>query len=316
MSANLVTLAQDFIKIEAQAIQHISNLLDEKNNAKAFHEAVNLIVNGRGKLVFCGIGKSGHIAAKLASTFSSVGIPALYLHPSEKDVLFFISYSGETAELSIPLKFAARKKIPVISLTGNMASTLAKHSTVVLNTSVPKEACPYNLAPTASTTAALVMGDALGLVCAMQKGYSADKFAEIHPAGNLGLRLMMVKELMSDAKQVPTVHANENIKNLISKMTHGTVRGAAAVVDAAGKLVGTVSDGDIRRFLEQDVVDLKAPVSMVMSNNPKTIRSTDLVEQALAKLEEFKIQFLFVVEDSGQFVGLVHVNSILGKKLR
>jgi arabinose-5-phosphate isomerase len=200
-------------------------------------------------------------------------------------------------------------------LTSNHQSTLAQHSTVVLNTSVPKEACPYNLAPTASTTAALVMGDALGLVCAMQKGYSADKFADIHPSGNLGLRLMMVKQLMADAKQVPTVHANENIKSLISKMTHGSVRGAAAVVDAAGKLVGTVSDGDIRRFLEQDAVDLKAPVSMVMSNNPKTIRSTDLIEQALAKLEEFKIQFLFVVEDSGQFVGLVHVNSILGKKL-
>ncbi len=319
---DLISLAREFIQVEANAINEVAQQLDQ-----SFIRAVELIVGCKGKIVFCGIGKSGHICYKLSSTFSSIGIPSVFLHPSEgvhgdlglldeKDVLVFISYSGKTAELGIPLKYASRKKIPVIAITGGKDSLLAQHSDVVLMTAISKEACPFNLAPTASTTAALVVGDALGLVCAIQKGYSAERFAEIHPAGSLGLRLTTVGELMYPPEQVPAAHENSPIQGLISKMTHGSVRGVAAVVDESGKLIGSVTDGDIRRFLETSNVDLTLPVSSLMAKDPKSISAEVLVEEALAMMEEFNLRFLFVINEKQQLLGLLHINSILKKKVR
>jgi arabinose-5-phosphate isomerase len=327
MKQNLIHLAQEFIQIEANAIAEISKQLDTPFNREQFTKAVGLITGCKGKIVFCGMGKSGHICYKLASTFSSIGIPSVFLHPAEsvhgdlglldeKDVLIFISYSGETAELSIPLKYASRKNIPMIALTGDGQSTLAVYSTVVLTTTISKEACPYNLAPTASTTAALVLGDALGLVSAEQKGYSAERFAEIHPAGSLGLRLTMVKDVMASKDLVATANETDTVKSLIGKMTHGHVRGVAAVLNPTGNLIGAVTDGDIRRLLERDQVDLNAPVSTLMSKTPKVIAPTSLVEQAVTIMEEFKIQSLFVVDESKKLLGLVHVQDVLKAKTR
>ena len=203
MASENVQLARQYIEIESKAIQELSSQLDSR-----FDQAVELLKKTTGKVVFCGIGKSGHICKKLSSTFSSIGMPSVFLHPSESihgdlgllgegDLLIFISYSGESFELTLPLQFAARKKIPVISITGNPESALAKHSQVVLTTKISQEACPFNLAPTASTTAALVLGDVLGLVAASKKGYSAEKFAQIHPAGIL---------LIKQAELNPAIH--------------------------------------------------------------------------------------------------------------
>ena len=317
MDKTLIQLAQQFIQIEANAIAEVSSQLDEH-----FNQAVQLITQCKGKVIFCGIGKSGHIGYKLSSTFSSIGIPSLFLHPSEgvhgdlgvldeKDILVFISYSGETPELAIPLKYASRKKIPVIAITGKAESTLGKYSNIILKTSVSKEACPFNLAPTASTTAALVMGDALGLVCATQKGYSAEKFAEIHPAGSLGLKLTMVQDRMTKKSQMAIATADETMKSLLSKMSHSHIRGVAAIVDAQEKLIGAVTDGDIRRFLEKSQVDLNQPVQALMSKNPKTLAPTDLVEHAVSIMEEFKIQSLFVVDATKTVLGLIHIQDVL-----
>ena len=323
MASENVQLARQYIEIESKAIQELSSQLDSR-----FDQAVELLQKTTGKVVFCGIGKSGHICKKLSSTFSSIGMPSVFLHPSESihgdlgllgegDLLIFISYSGESFELTLPLQFAARKKIPVISITGNPESALAKHSQVVLTTKISQEACPFNLAPTASTTAALVLGDVLGLVAASKKGYSAEKFAQIHPAGILGLRLTMVQSVMCPLNQIATVERHETIKNLIPKMTHGKIRGVAAVVGPSQSLLGAVTDGDIRRFFEKPNVSLDQKVEELMSSKPKTIPSDALVEQALTMMEEHKIQSLFVMnhEKPEQVVGLIHIQHILKEKL-
>ncbi len=317
-----IDLAREFIKIEANAIEEVSKQLDE-----SFSRAVEMISACKGKVVFCGIGKSGHIANKLSSTFSSIGIPSVFLHPSEgvhgdlglldeKDILIFISFSGETAELGIPLKYAARKKIPMIAITGGRNSTLAKHANTVLMTEISKEACPFNLAPTASTTAALVLGDALGLVAAKAKGYSAEKFAEIHPAGSLGLRLTMVQDLMQPVDKIATVLGSDTIKTLLAKMTHSSIRGVAAVVDANHKLLGSVTDGDIRRFLEKASVDLNQKVETLMNPKPKSLLPIELVEKAISLMEEHKIQSVFIADQNHKLLGLLHIQSILGQKFR
>jgi arabinose-5-phosphate isomerase len=317
MKSDRIALARSYIQIESNAIQEVSAQLGEN-----FNQAVDLIAKCTGKVVFCGIGKSGHIGNKLSATFSSIGIPSLFLHASESmhgdlgvlasnDILLFISYSGETSELTVPLKFAARKKIPIISMTGKLDSTLAKHSQVVLSISISKEACPYNLAPTASTTAALVMGDALGLVAAHEKGYSPEKFAENHPSGMLGLRLTQIQDLMWKEKDIAVMHEADTVKTLLSKMTHAKVRGVAAVVDANSILQGVVTDGDIRRFFERPDAALTQTVSSVMSKNPKTLSPLELVENAISIMEEFKIQSLLVTDSNRKLLGLIHVQNIL-----
>jgi arabinose-5-phosphate isomerase len=320
-----VKLAQKYIEIEKQAVRELMHRLNDARVAQAFDLAVKRITECQGKVVFCGIGKSGHVGVKLSSTFSSIGIPSVFLHPSEgvhgdlglldsKDVVIFISYSGETKELAIPLQFATRKSIPIIAMTGGLESSLARCAQIVLDVSVSKEACPFNLAPTASTTTAMVLGDALGLVCAEEKGYSPEKFAEIHPAGNLGLRLTKVRDVMMGLDQVPKALENDSIKSLLSKMTHGSVRGMAAILNRSGKLVGVVSDGDLRRYLERDQIDLMVEVKTMMTLQPKTIAEDALIEEALVMMERGKIRFLMATDSAGELKGLIEINAILRGK--
>jgi arabinose-5-phosphate isomerase len=319
---DFISAGKRYIQIELDAINALMDQMDEH-----FNQAVRIIADCKGKVVFCGIGKSGHICNKLSSTFSSIGIPSIFLHPAESahgdlgvldknDILICISYSGESDELVLPIRYAARNNIPMIALTGNLLSTLARNATVAVSTRIPKEACPYNLAPTASTTVSLVMGDALGLVAAIEKGYTEETFAKIHPAGSLGIRLTKVKDLMVPVSGFAIAAPSDQLKTVISKMTAQKIRGIAAIVDSNQHLIGALTDGDLRRFFERDQLDFHQSVDNLMNDSPKTILPNELVENALAKMEQFNIQSLFVCDESGKILGAIHIQNILKDKTK
>lgn len=322
---NVIEEAKKVLKIEADAILALTDRVDD-----SFLKAAQVLLACKGKLITTGIGKSGIIARKLAATFSSTGTPAMFLHPaesahgdlgviSEGDVLLAISYRGEAPELHAVLNFAARKGIPVIALTGQVKSRLATSAEIVLDVSISAEACPLNLAPTASTTAALAMGDALAMAVMMQKGLTAEDFAEYHPGGSLGKKLLKVKDLMHSGAALPLVQLSTAMKQVVSEMTAKEVRGTAGVVDGAGDLIGVVTDGDLRRRLEKAENPLEGTAADIMNKNPKTIDFEELAEKALFFMEEFKIQVLFVVDkNSGspkKPIGLVHLQDLIKSKV-
>lgn len=319
--------ASQVLEVEAQAILSLKSKVSD-----SFVKAVELIKNAKGKLVTTGIGKSGQIARKLASTFSSTGTPSVYLHPSESshgdlgvidanDVILALSYGGETAELSHILQFAARKNIPVIAMTGNLQSSLAKSATVLIDIHVPKEACPLGLAPTASSTATLAMGDALAMSLLVEKGFSPEDFAEVHPGGSLGFRLLTrVRDLMHTGDALPLVKLNSPVKEVLSIMTHKDVRGSAGVVDEQGGLVGVITDGDVRRRLEKNQNPLEGLAQDLMSKHPHTIDAGELAERALFMMEQFRIQMLFVLDQSSSTpkkpVGILIFQDLIKAKVR
>jgi arabinose-5-phosphate isomerase len=327
MKKSIIEQATQVFEVEARAILDLKNRLDD-----SFVAVVELIKNCDGKVVVTGIGKSGQIGRKVASTMSSTGTPAVYLHAAEsihgdlgmvdkKDIVMAFSYGGESAELTGVLNFVARKNIPLIAVTGAPHSTLGKAAKYVLNVGVSKEACPLGLAPTASSTASLAMGDAVAMAVLKEKGFSPENFAEYHPGGKLGTRLLTrVKDVMHSGDALPVVKGETPVRQVLTIMTQKEVRGAAGVVDEKGDLVGVITDGDIRRRLEKNQDPLIGTAKDLMSLNPRTIDAEELAEKALFIMEQFKIQMLFVLEPHGSQprkpVGMIHLQDLLQARIR
>jgi arabinose-5-phosphate isomerase len=327
MSEKIIQQGLQVLEIEANAILALKDRLND-----SFVQAVHLIRHCKGKLIVTGMGKSGQIARKLASTFSSTGTPAVFLHPAESahgdlgiiadsDIIMALSYGGETPELAPIIAFALRKDIALIAITGNVDSTLAKAAKSVLNVSVSAEACPLNLAPTASSTASLAMGDAMAMAVLNEKGFSPLEFAEFHPGGSLGYKLLTrVKDVMHTGEALPLVQLQTPMREVFSIMTHKNVRGAAGVLDTQGNLVGVITDGDIRRRLEKGTDPLNGTAKDLMTTNPRTIDANELAEKARFLMEQFRIQMVFVFDHLSDHpkkpVGMLNIQDLLQTKIR
>lgn len=324
--SRILQIASETLKIEAESILRLIPRLNEK-----FEEAVHAVIACQGKIILTGIGKSGQVARKIASTLSSTGTPAVYLHPAESshgdlgvisknDLVIALSYGGETAELNPVLNFISRNGIPLIALTGKTASTLAQSAQIVLDVSVEKEACPLNLAPTSSSSATLAMGDALAMAVLEVRGFKSENFAELHPSGSLGVRLMRVKDIMQTGDALPFVRRETSMKDLLTAMTHQSVRGAAGVLDEQGQLTGVITDGDIRRFLEKNQEPFSRTAADLMSHSPKTIDAGELAERALFLMEQFRTQMLIVLDKTSMTplkpVGMIIYQDLLRSKVR
>ena len=316
--------AQRVLDIEARAIQNLKSKLDGK-----FVKALDLLFACEGKIVVTGMGKSGQVGRKISSTLSSTGSPSVFLHPAEsshgdlgvlglKDVVIAISNGGETPELKDVIEFAARKGLPLIVMTGKMESSLARAADVALDISVQEEACPLQLAPTASSTATLALGDALAMALLKRRGFREENYAEVHPGGSLGRKFTRVENVMH--QNVPLVKPETPMREVLTLMTTSEVRGSIGVVDAKGVLVGTINDGDIRRRLEKAHNPLDDRAQDIMSKNPKTIDREELAERALFMMEQFNVRFLFVVSRNAdrphEAVGLLHLQDLLKAKIR
>jgi arabinose-5-phosphate isomerase len=306
----------------------ITALLDEVRSGElstSLDAAIDLIANKAGRLIVTGIGKSGHIARKLAATFSSTGTAAYYVHPTEashgdlgmvddSDVILALSWSGETTELAAVLTYATRFSVPLIALTAGPNSTLAAAADVVLMLPRVREACPHNLAPTTSTVLQLALGDALAMAVMTRKGFSAKDFYIFHPGGKLGSQLRRVGELMHRDK-MPLLGLSSHMSDAILAMTSGGF-GVVGIVDGNGALAGVITDGDLRRFLRTDLgprIDaqmLETPVIKVMTTRPVTISPQIFAAEALETLQNRKISVLFVV-DGGKPVGILHTLDLL-----
>ncbi|MGH7232862.1 MAG: KpsF/GutQ family sugar-phosphate isomerase [Nitrospiraceae bacterium] len=304
------------LEIEARAIAALVDRLDNR-----FSDAVDLLYSCAGKVVVSGMGKSGLIGQKVAATLASTGTPSFFLHPAEgihgdlgmlarQDVLIALSNSGETEELIKLLPFVKRINIPVIALTGRAQSTLAKNSEVVLDVSVSEEACPMGLAPTASTTAALAMGDALAIALLQQRGFKEEDFAQFHPGGTLGRRLLLkVRDLMHQGEAIPRVFSHTPVREAILEMTTKKL-GMTTVVDTTGRLSGVITDGDLRRFLEKGMDVSAARAGDLANGEPKVIGADDLAARAVQTMERYAITSLVVVED-GRLIGVIHLHDLL-----
>ncbi|WP_413292850.1 KpsF/GutQ family sugar-phosphate isomerase [Bdellovibrio sp. HCB185ZH] len=325
--SKLIEQALKVLDVEAQAVLALKPRIGAE-----FEQVVKMIVGCKGKLVVTGMGKSGQIARKLASTFSSTGTPAVFLHPAEgnhgdlgmvtnDDVIMALSYGGESPEFSGVLSFVARKGIPLIALTGKPSSSLSKAAKVTLDVAVSEEACPLGLAPTASSTATLAMGDAVAMCVMAEKGFSSADFAEFHPGGSLGYRLLTrVKDVMHIGDALPTVGLNAPLKEVFAIMTHKDVRGAAGIVDDKGDLVGVITDGQIRRRLDKSNDPFTGQAKDLMTTNPRTIDKNELAEKALFVMEQFQINMLFVMDKQSSQplkpVGIIHVQDLLKARVR
>ncbi|WP_428993101.1 KpsF/GutQ family sugar-phosphate isomerase [Luteibacter rhizovicinus] len=314
----VVRSARTVIATEAAAIRALESRIDA-----SFVEACHLILGCKGRIVVSGMGKSGHIARKIAATLASTGTPAFFVHPGEAshgdlgmimpdDILLAISYSGETDELLFILPAIKRQGIPMISITGSPKSSLASQANVNLDAGIPSEACPLGLAPTASTTAALVVGDALAIALLEARGFTADDFARSHPAGSLGRRLLLhIADVMHSGEDVPRVGPDASLTQALVEMTRKHL-GMTAVVDAEGHLLGVFTDGDLRRALDDDGVDLRgATVAELMTRGPKTIGSDKLAVEAAQLMEQHQIHALLVVDAEQRVVGALNIHDLL-----
>jgi len=322
-TSNILQEGQRVLEIEAAAISGLIQHLDQR-----FVKAVRLCHDCSGHLVVIGMGKSGLIGRKISATFASTGTPAFFLHPSEgihgdlgmvskKDVVITLSNSGETEEILRILPPLKRLGLKIITLTGKMASSLAKRSDIVLDVSVTEEACPLGLAPTASTTAALAMGDAIAIALLQMRGFRKEDFASFHPGGNLGKNLLLtVKEVMHTGAAIPSVSEEAPMKEVVLEMTAKKL-GMTLVLSRQKELVGVVTDGDLRRLIRnvaQDQGDLFAlPAKAVMSPNPKTIGVDVLVAKAIHEMESFSITTLVVLGVAGGIEGVLHLQDLLKK---
>ncbi len=314
----LAASARAVIRIESCAIRDLETRIDG-----AFSKACRLILACRGRVVVSGMGKSGHIARKIAATLASTGTPAFFVHPGEashgdigmvtgQDVMLLLSNSGETDELLTILPLLKRQGNPLIAMTGNPRSTLARDADVHLDVSVSAEACPLGLAPTASTTAALVMGDALAIALLEARGFTTEDFARSHPAGTLGRRLLLkIGDVMHTGDGIPKVSANASLTEALMEMSRKGL-GMTAIVDDAQRLIGVFTDGDLRRTLDDDGVDMRATsVSQVMSRTPKTIGPDKLAAEAAQLMETYKIHALLVIDDERHVVGALNIHDLL-----
>jgi arabinose-5-phosphate isomerase len=315
------------VRTEAAALEVLAARL-EGPMAAPFARAVEMILRcgeSNGRVVLTGMGKSGIIAQKIAATLSSTGSPALFLHPAEAvhgdlgvlmpgDVVIALSASGETEEILRLLATVKRKGDALVSFSCNLQSTLAQSSDVALDCSVEREACGLNLAPTASTTAMLALGDALAVAVSLRKGFRAEDFAELHPGGKLGKQLAKVRELMHSGEEIPAVTPTTSMADVIFEMSSKKL--GITTVQEDGRLCGVISDGDLRRLLEREGgAALSKTAGEAMNPHPRTIASSELGARALAILEERKITSLVVVDADGKVEGIVHLHDLWGVEL-
>ena len=308
---------KEVVRIEAEAVKALESKIDEN-----FEAAVDLIFRSTGRVIMTGLGKSGLVARKIVATMNSTGTAAIFLHPSDAvhgdlgmvrgvDVVICLSKSGDSEELLDLIPLFRRIGVKVISMTGNASSNLGRQSDIVLDTSVKEEACPHDLAPTASTTVALVLGDALALALLDKRGFTKEEFAMFHPGGNLGKRLLLkVEEMMVAGDNVPVVREEVPLSDAIVEMTSKRL-GATCVVDGSGKLRGIITDGDLRRLLHRtkDVTNVTA--AEAMSKNPKTMRKGLLAATALEEMESYNITQLVVVDEAQRPVGMLHLHDLV-----
>jgi arabinose-5-phosphate isomerase len=310
-----LTLARKVLQTEAAAVLALVDRVDQR-----FAHAVTLLCQCKGRVIVTGMGKSGIVCRKLAATFSSTGTPAFFLHPAEAvhgdlgviqadDVVIAMSYSGETEELTRVLETLKRIGAPLVAFTGEMKSTLALAANVALDCSVSEEACPMNLVPTASTTAALAMGDALAMSVLVEKGFKPEDFANLHPGGKLGKKLKRVEQLMNAGEALPVVQLHAAMRDVIYEMSRKKL-GMTTVVEKDGRLAGIITDGDLRRKMgtTPNIQDLTA--RDVMTINPIAIPHTTLAVEALALMEERKITSIVVIDAERRVEGVVHLHDL------
>lgn len=316
--AQLAASGRRVFEIEGQALAAVAERIDGD-----FSAACKLILASSGRVVCTGMGKSGHIARKIAATLASTGTPAFYVHPGEAghgdlgmitdvDVVLALSYSGESDEVLMLLPVLKRQGNKLISMTGRPNSSLAREADVHLDVSVPAEACPLALAPTSSTTASLALGDALAVALLDARGFTADDFARSHPAGALGRRLLLhISDIMHSGDDVPRIGADASISEALIEMSSKRL-GMTAVVDDDGGLLGLYTDGDLRRTLDDAGVDLRhTRIAEVMTRSPKTIGSDSLAVEAAQLMEAYKISGLLVIDESRRVVGALNIHDLL-----
>ena len=310
-----VETARKVLRIEAEAIIELLDRIDDR-----FEKAVDVLCACCGRVVVTGMGKSGIICKKIAATLSSTGTPALFLHPAEAihgdlgmvvrgDIVLAISNSGETEEILSLLETLKRLGIPVISMVGNPQSTLARYSDVVLDVSIRREACPLGLAPTASTTATLALGDALAISLSERKGFKAEDFASLHPGGKLGKRLMRVENLMHVGEEIPRVDIKAPMHDVIYEISRKGM-GMTCVVQDDSRIAGIITDGDLRRLLQRDENILAKTAGECMNPKPRVIDRRALAVTALQIMEERKITSLPVASEAGRIEGVLHLHDL------
>jgi arabinose-5-phosphate isomerase len=320
-ASRAIDLAREVFGIEASAVQALALRVDQ-----SFQRAVDLVLACKGRVIVSGMGKSGHIARKIAATLSSTGTPAYFVHPGEashgdlgmvadEDVFIALSYSGESEELLAILPIIKRQGAKLISLTGNPQSRLAQASDVHLDTAVAKEACPLELAPTASTTAALAMGDALAMALLDARGFSAEDFARSHPGGSLGRRLLThVRDVMRSGERIPAVAENATLSDAVLEISRKGL-GMTAIVDGDNRLIGIYTDGDLRRTLGKNLDIHATPIASVMSRNPRTIGADALAAEAVKLMEQYNISQMPVVDADRRLIGALNMHDLLHAKV-
>lgn len=314
-------LAQETFDIEAAAVQGL-----KARTGDAFAEAVAAMLALRGRVVVMGMGKSGHVGRKIAATLASTGTAAMFVHPAEAshgdlgmiksiDLVLAISNGGESEEITVILPVLKRLGVPMVAMTGNLNSTLGRHADIVLDSGVEKEACPLNLAPTASTTAQLALGDALAVALLDARGFKSEDFARSHPGGALGRKLLThLSDVMRSGDAVPRVGPDAGFSEVMREMS-GKGLGATSVVDASGRVLGIFTDGDLRRLIEKGV-DLRPLRSRdVMHPGPRTMRSDALAAEAAQLMEQHRITSVLVVDEDGKLVGAVNSNDLMRAKV-
>ena len=320
-AGQVLSLAKMTFEIEAAAVLEMASRIGDE-----FVQTIEMMIACRGRIVVMGMGKSGHIGRKIAATLSSTGTPSMFVHPAEAshgdlgmiqatDVVLAISNSGESEELMAILPVLSRLGTVLIAMTGNPHSTLAKQSRITLNTSVAREACPLNLAPTASTTAQLAMGDALAVALLDARGFKQEDFARSHPGGALGRKLLThVSDVMRKGPAIPQVTAQTSFTELMREMSAKGL-GASAVVDGNQQVLGIFTDGDLRRLVEKGA-DLRGLLAAdVMHANPRTVKSSALAVEAVALMEHFRINSMLVVDESGALCGALNTNDLMRAKV-
>jgi len=317
----MLALAHETLEIEADAVRQLRERL-----SSSFVQAVRAILDVRGRVVVMGMGKSGHIGRKLTATLASTGTPAMFVHPAEAshgdlgmvkdiDLVIAISNSGESEELSAILPVLKRQGVPLIAMTGGAQSTLALHADIVLDSGVTKEACPLNLAPTASTTAQMALGDALAVALLDARGFKAEDFARSHPGGALGRRLLThVSDVMRQGDEVPSVLPTASFSALMREMSAKGL-GASAIVDVQGKVLGIFTDGDLRRLIEKGVDMRSLTAGQVMHALPRTVRANALAAEAAELMELHRITSVLVIDDQGLLCGAINTNDLMRAKV-
>jgi arabinose-5-phosphate isomerase len=312
---SLVAEGRRVLALEAEAVAAVAQRLGED-----FVRACRLLYRAEGRVVVSGIGKSGHVARKIAATLTSTGTPATFLHPVEglhgdmgivgpRDVAVLVSKSGDTSELAGLIDYLVRLGVPIIAISGPSASPLTRHATVTLDCSVPEEACPMDLAPTSSTTAALALGDALAVVVLQLKGFREEDFAALHPGGALGRKLSLrVRDVMV-AEEYPRLGEDALMRDCIVPLAE--MRGTVPIVDADGRIIGVVTAGDLTRLMERDPDFLERPVSEVMTRDPKVAHPDELGSAAVRRMEEHGVMALPVRDDDGRLQGIVHLHDLM-----